>query len=103
VLYRNFRTTRGGEVDLVCRDKRESMLVFVEVKTRSTDAFGEPSRAVTRRKQLLIERGARSWLRMLEDPDVLFRFDVVEIVMEDGIPQVNLIKNAFEIPEPYRF
>ncbi len=79
------------------------MLVFVEVKTRSGIEFGEPSLAVTRQKQLLIERGAYAWLRMLQNPDILFRFDVVEIVMGDGIPEVNLIKNAFEIPEPYRF
>jgi putative endonuclease len=87
----------------VCRDKREDMLVFVEVKTRSSAWFGEPSLAVTREKQLLIERGANSWLRMLGNPDILFRFDVVEIVMKDGTAEVNLIKSAFEIPETNRF
>jgi len=87
----------------VCRDKREDMLVFVEVKTRSSAWFGEPSLAVTREKRLLMERGAFSWLRMLRNPDILFRFDVVEIVMKDGTAEVNLIKNAFEIPETNRF
>ncbi len=103
ILYRNFRAKRGGEVDLVCRDKREAMLVFVEVKTRSDVEFGEPSLAVTREKQLLIERGAYAWLRMLDNPDIFFRFDVVEIVMRNEIPEVNLIKNAFDIPDSFRF
>src|SRR5215471_13535980 len=40
VLYRNFRSRRGGEIDLVCRDCRAKALIFVEVKTRTTDVFG---------------------------------------------------------------
>ena len=79
------------------------MLVFVEVKTRSGVEFGEPSLAVTREKQLLIKRGAFAWLRMLGNPDILFRFDIVEIVVKDGISEVNLIKNAFEFPDSFGF
>lgn len=47
VLYRNFRCAHGGEIDLVCRDRAANALVFVEVKTRRSDAFGpltSPSR-----------------------------------------------------------
>src|SRR3954465_4892373 len=53
VLYRNFRAPHGGEVDLVCRDKREATLVFVEVKTRRSTDFGEPGEAVNLSKQKL--------------------------------------------------
>jgi putative endonuclease len=98
VLYRNFRSRRGGEIDLVCRDRREKTLVFVEVKTRTTDAFGPPHTAVTRAQQDRIMRGAKEWLRLLNDPRVPYRFDVVEVLMKPD-PQVNLIRGAFQVPD----
>jgi putative endonuclease len=102
VLYRNFRASRGGEVDIVCRDRRANTLVFVEVKTRSSTEFGRPAEAVKSDKQRLIARGALAWLRMLDNPDVLFRFDIVEVLIrESGEPEITLIRDAFQLPEPY--
>ena len=104
MLYRNFRAPgrSGGEVDLVCRDG--TMLVFVEVKTRASLAFGRPAEAVNAAKQELIARGARAWLRLLDDPDVRFRFDIVEVVVEPGkAPVINLIRNAFTPSEQEMF
>ena len=101
VLYRNFRARHGGEVDLVCRDRKANTLVFVEVKTRSSDEHGAPSEAVNRVKQKLISKGALAWLRLLDNPDLLFRFDIVEIVMESDPPTINLIRDAFPLSEPY--
>ena len=98
VLYRNFRSKRGGEIDLVCRDCRATALVFVEVKTRMTDAFGPPHYAVTLRQQDRIIRGAKEWLRMLNDPRVSYRFDVVEVLM-NPVPIVNLIRGAFQVAD----
>ena len=98
VLYRNFRSKRGGEIDLVCRDRRAATLVFVEVKTRTTDAFGPPHAGVTRVQQERIMRGAKEWLRLLNDPRIPYRFDVVEVLMKPT-PQVNLIRGAFEMPD----
>src|ERR1700719_360344 len=98
VLYRNFRSRRGGEIDLVCRDRREETLVFVEVKTRTTDAFGPPHAGVTRAQEDRIIRGAKEWLRMLNDPRVPYRFDVVEVLMKPN-PQVHLIRGAFQMPD----
>jgi putative endonuclease len=98
ILYKNFRSRSGGEIDLVCRDRREATLVFVEVKTRSTDAFGAPHLGVTRSQQERIIRGAKAWLRMLNDPRVSYRFDVVEILMKPA-PQINLIRGAFQIAD----
>ena len=76
VLCRNFRAPEGGEVDIICRDKNCNTLVFVEVKTRSSTLFGDPASAVTPGKQRLISRGALAWLRMLDNPDIFFRFDI---------------------------
>ena len=98
VLYRNFQAKRGGEIDLVCRDLREKTLVFVEVKTRTTDAFGPPHEGVTQTQRDRIIRGAKEWLRLLDDPRVPYRFDVVEVVMEPG-PKVQLIRGAFQMPD----
>jgi putative endonuclease len=98
VLYKNFRSVRGGEIDLVCRDRREETLVFVEVKTRTTDAFGPPHAGVTRAQQERIMRGAKEWLRLLDDPRVPYRFDVVEVLIKPS-PQVNLIRDAFQMPD----
>lgn len=86
-------------MDIVCRD--DDTLVFVEVKTRTRTDFGSPGEAVNRAKQELITRGALAWLRMLDHPNVLFRFDIVEIVMEQGKPRFNLIRDAFQLNGRY--
>jgi putative endonuclease len=101
VLYRNFRAPHGGEVDLVCRDKASKTLAFVEVKTRRGTDFGDPHEAVNRNKEKLIARGALAWLRLLDNPDILFRFDIAEVVFEGSDAKVNIITNAFVLPEPY--
>ena len=100
ILYRNFRGRTGGEIDLVCRDG--DTLVFVEVKTRTRLDFGRPFDAIDRDKRKQISRGALAWLRLLNDPDVLFRFDVVEVIIaERRPPRLELIQNAFTLSEPY--
>jgi putative endonuclease len=100
ILFKNFRAPEGGEVDIVTRDKKHSELVFVEVKTRSTEDFGAPSEAVDRKKRRLILRGAMKWLRMLDFPEITYRFDIVEVVMGPPL-EVRHIENAFEIPANY--
>jgi putative endonuclease len=102
LLYRNFRAKCGGEIDLVCRDREAKVLVFVEVKTRTTNLFGEPHEAVTLRQQDSIIRAAKEWLRLLDDADIPYRFDIVEIVMEPR-RAVRLIRNAFQIREDIYF
>lgn len=98
ILHRNFRAPKGGELDLVCREG--DTLVFAEVKTRTSLRFGRPVEAVNKKKQMLIVRGALEWLRLLDHPDLLFRFDVVEVLLRDGeVAQINLIRNAFNLPE----
>ena len=97
ILYRNFRGRQGGEIDLVCRER--DTLVFVEVKTRTREDFG-----VNRQKQRRISLGGLAWLRLLGDPDILFRFDVVEVVVREGTdPRLELIRNAFQLAEPYLY
>ena len=100
ILYRNFKGRTGGEIDVVCRDN--DALVFVEVKTRTSEDFGRPLEAVDRQKQRRISRGALAWLRMLDNPDILFRFDIVEVMLaENARPRLELIRNAFQLSAPY--
>ena len=102
ILYRNFKGRRGGEIDIICRDN--DTLVFVEVKTRTREDFGRPFSAVDRAKQKRISRGGLAWLRMLDNPDILFRFDVVEVVITDeSNPRLELIRNAFPLSKPYLY
>jgi putative endonuclease len=100
VLYKNFRAPHGGEVDIVCRDKKHSELVFVEVKTRSSEAFGAPAEAVDQKKRRLIIRGAMQWLRMLDKPEITYRFDIVEVLIGPPV-EIRHIENAFPIPSNY--
>lgn len=98
VLHRNFRAPHGGEVDIVCRHR--DALVFVEVKTRTSDGHGRPADAVNPAKERLIQRGASEWLRLLGNPPIKFRFDIVEVLLIDGeLPRVNVIENAFQMPQ----
>jgi len=100
ILYRNFKGRTGGEIDIVCRDR--DTLVFVEVKTRTREDFGRPLRAVDQQKQKRISRGALAWLRMLDNPEILFRFDVVEVIIaEDARPRLEIVRNAFQLSAPY--
>ncbi|MBT8044749.1 MAG: YraN family protein, partial [Verrucomicrobiae bacterium] len=82
ILYKNYRGPKGGEVDIVARDG--DTLSFVEVKTRTRRGYGRPLDAVDVAKQELIERGANSWLHLLGNRNILWRFDVVEVILSDG-------------------
>jgi putative endonuclease len=103
VLYRNFRAPDGGEVDLICRDGLT--LVFAEVKTRSrASELSRPADNVTPEKEQLIARGALAWLRMLGDPEIEFRFDIVEVILgEDDVTEITVNEAAFSLPKNWRY
>lgn len=94
VLYRNFRAPRGGEVDVVAR--HDQTLLFVEVKTRREGARIRGLDAVDGTKRRLIERGANAWLKKLGTRQIQWRFDVIEVYLEDGAkPRVVCVEDAF--------
>jgi putative endonuclease len=94
ILYSNFRAPGGGEVDIVCRHGK--VLVFAEVKTRTSSDFGRPADAVNLSKQRLIARGAQHWLKLLDQPEVAWRCDIVEVILNpDKKPAVTWIQSAF--------
>lgn len=94
ILMRNYQT-RGGEIDIVARFG--DVLVFVEVKTRRTDAFAQPFQQVDGHKQHRMTRAARSYLAHYKDRVPPARFDVISIVWPEGVkPRFEHIKNAFQ-------
>lgn len=94
LVARNYRCT-AGEIDLIAWDRR--VLVFVEVKTRTGDAFGTPLEAVGTRKQRKMTQVAQHFLshRGLHQQEA--RFDVVGISWPQQKPVVEHIENAFEL------
>ena len=88
VLARNWRC-REGELDLILR--RGGVIVFCEVKARSTDRFGGGAAAVTPAKQARIRRLAMRWLAETAARAPKLRFDVA--VVEAGA--VRVIEGAF--------
>ena len=92
-LVANFSSKRG-EIDLIFRDG--DTLVFVEVKTRSPGGWTRPSRAVDLRKRQALVRTADDYIRLLKNPQVRYRFDVVEVIIVDGQPnELRHLTNAF--------
>jgi len=73
---------RDGEIDLIARDR--STLVFVEVKTRTSDRFGAPEEAVTVAKLDRLQRAATAYLAAYGSPDINWRIDVVAIDCTQG-------------------
>ncbi|HTW64989.1 MAG TPA: YraN family protein [Bryobacteraceae bacterium] len=79
VVERNYRMASGaGEIDLI--GWQGDTLVFVEVKSRRTDDYGSPDRAIGIAKQASLIRAAREYARHAEVPWQKVRFDVVNIV-----------------------
>lgn len=102
-LTANF-ATEDGEIDLVFRE--EDCLVFVEVKTRSSEEWTRPAAAVDRRKRQAIVRTARAYLRMLEEEDTIpaYRFDIVEVLLDESgaVREVRHLKRSFTSENLFR-
>jgi len=100
-LTANFRSARG-EIDLVFRDG--DCLVFVEVKTRSSEDWTRPAAAVNARKRRLLSQTALDYLRRLKNPPVRIRFDIVEVLLAEGaVREVRHLPNTFSLSRPYRY
>lgn len=94
ILARQSRS-RIGEIDLIALDG--DTIVFVEVKTRSSQAAGHPTEAITSTKQRQLTRTALAWLKRKKLLDARARFDVIAITWSDhGAPQIEHYQNAFE-------
>jgi putative endonuclease len=102
ILGRRVKMAKGDEIDLVARDGET--LVFVEVKSRASEAFGRPLSAVDRRKRRAMSRAVVHYLRKLGFPRVCFRCDVVEVIGSDdgGTCEVRHVEDAFKLDGRYQ-
>lgn len=97
ILARNVRMGHD-ELDLIV--KQGDTLIFVEVKTRSTEEFGRPVAAVNRAKRKKLSRAAVHFLKKRGLHPPYIRFDVVEVIGEK--PEIRHIQNVFTLEGGYR-
>lgn len=100
IIENNYRT-KLGEIDIIAEDK--GILCFIEVKSRRGKNFGEPLDAVSNLKQKKISKLAVMYLKQNRLLNNKARFDVVAVTYLDNKPQLELIKNAFELDSNYLY
>lgn len=93
IVARNHRCRRG-EVDLIAESGE--LLIFVEVRTRATAAFGAPEETVDAGKRRRVIAAARDFLARWRGPERGVRFDVVAVVDGPQGPRLTHYENAFD-------
>ncbi len=95
IIVRNYRT-RYGEIDIIA--EKNTIIIFVEVKTRKSSFLESPFSAVTIKKQKQISKVAQEYLAKNNLFDRDARFDVIAVTShEPQKPQIEHLKNAFEL------
>jgi putative endonuclease len=92
ILHRNYRFGRG-EIDIIAREGRA--IVFVEVKARGGDRYGEPEEAVTAAKVRRIRRIASAYIAQRRLAECDCRFDVVAVKFEGGRAEVRHTRDIY--------
>ncbi|MDE3068918.1 MAG: YraN family protein [Verrucomicrobiota bacterium] len=100
-LAANFRSPRG-EIDLIFRDG--DCLAFVEVKARSSEEWTRPAAAVDAARRWRLSRCALDYLRLLNNPPVKIRFDIVEVLLAGGgVREIRHLPDTFPMARPFRY
>lgn len=92
ILEQNYRSGHG-EIDIIAQ--KGEVIVFTEVKRRTSDTHGTPAEAIDKAKQARIIRTAQSYLALKEWYDYPCRFDVAEILEQNGQTYFRYTENAF--------
>ncbi len=102
ILTTNYRC-KMGEIDIIAADG--NTIVFIEVKTRSTDKYGQPREFVNHSKQNKIIKTALHYIVNKNLTDYMSRFDIVDILVDKNgrSNNITLIKNAFEYSGKYGY
>ncbi len=96
IVARNLRTP-VGEVDIIAR--KGKTLIFAEVKTRRSSAYGTPQEAVGATKQRQILRAASWYINEQGQQDLQPRFDVLAVLVVNDKAQIEHIADAFGLPD----
>jgi putative endonuclease len=87
---------------LVFRDS--DCLVFIEVKTRSSEGWNRPASAVDAVRRRRLTRCGLDYLHLLKNPPVKVRFDIVEVLLEESaVREIRHLPNSFAMERPYRY
>jgi putative endonuclease len=101
ILARNFKRS-SGEIDIVARDG--AGIVFVEVKTRMKRTGARPASGLSGRQKSRINRAARVFMKEIENPPVIYRFDLIEVVLDRfGVSEMRHWLEHFMGAEMYRY
>jgi len=94
IIEKNYRCLLG-EIDLIAKDQED--LVFVEVRTKSSSAYGKPAESITKTKQQRLRRLAHHYLLKRQIGEVACRFDVALVELDKNLQtkSIQIIKNAF--------
>lgn len=94
ILERNYRT-KLGELDIIARD--QNIIIFIEVKTRTSNAYGTPSEAVNYKKQQTIRKLSQQYIKhkKLDNSCLGYRFDVIEVKLAGKKYKIDHMENAF--------
>ena len=100
LLCRNYKV-KSGEIDLVARDGGN--LVFIEVKTRRATTRSRPAEGLSSRQRKRIYHAAGNYLHSIDDPGIIYRFDLIEIILSRfGIREIRHWENNFSRPAGYQ-
>jgi len=103
IVATNFRVPLGrglrgqkitGEIDIIAYEG--DTLAFIEVKTRTSDEFAAPERAVDLRKQRQIARAARRYRQLMNVESEAHRYDVVTVIPEARGDRIELLRGFFD-------
>lgn len=90
ILATNYHYSRFAEIDIIAKDK--DVIVFVEVKTRSTTAFGHPFEAVSKSKLQNIFKAGLAYLQTTKESYKSYRIDIISVIGKEN-PKVEHLKN----------
>ena len=96
IIEIGFNNSRWGELDIIC--SKDGILVFVEVKTRTSRKFGVPESAVTTHKIRALKRTATYYCKTHPECSKSLRIDVISIILDQNLTDVKYFKhykNAF--------
>lgn len=93
IVERNFEC-KQGEIDIIAIDKNE--VVFVEVKTRTSEKYGKPVDAVNENKKKHFVRAIKYYIYKKKLENAFIRIDVIEIYIRDNKYYINHIKKAID-------
>lgn len=93
ILKRNYYSPYG-EIDIIAQDGE--CTVFIEVRSKSNTVFGLPQETISHKKRKRLKRTALCYLRDTASMDILCRFDVIAVELNNSreIISYNIIKNA---------